>query len=170
MKRGTRSILAAALVAAFCHGTAALVAARETGTYSANPGEVGVAQIFDRDRPTGRERRIQQFRDTPPRRDNDRFLRERREEAPADPSRFRRDRPNSEQDRATDAVRRGDVLPLGGIIRSVEQFCPGTFLDATLHERGRGFAYNVTILRPNGRRVTLLVDAQSGSVLRGRCN
>jgi uncharacterized membrane protein YkoI len=171
MKRRIVFILTAALVAVLCNGATAQAAARQPVAARVDAGDARLAQAVGRDRDLrGRERQIQQFRATPPRRDNDRFLRERREETPHDSQRLRRDRRESEQDRALDAVRRGDVLPLGGIIRSVQQFCPGTFLDATLRERGRSFAYSVSILRPNGRRVTLLVDAQSGAVLRGRCN
>jgi hypothetical protein len=174
MKRRIVFVLTAALVAVLCAGATENVLARQAAAARADTGDVRVAQVLGRDRDLrGRERQIQQYRSVPTRRDNDRFLRDRREEAPDDSNRFRRDRPDrrdSEQDRATDAVRRGAVLPLGGIIRGVQQFCPGRFLDATLHERGNGFAYRVSILRPNGRRVGLLVDAQSGAVLRGRCN
>jgi len=172
MVRWTGHILTAALVAVLCIGAPGEIAARQPAPAFASVEDgaaVRLAQAFDRNL-KGRERRIQQFREAPARRDNDRFLRQRRDETPDDGSRLRRDRRNSEQDRALDAVRRGEVLPLGGIIRGVQQFCPGTFLDATLRERGNGFAYSVSILRPNGRRVNLLVDAQSGAVLRGRCN
>jgi uncharacterized membrane protein YkoI len=66
-------------------------------------------------------------------------------------------------------VRRGEILPLGGIIRSVQSHCPGKFLGAKL-QRGRGrFSYRVRILRPSGRRVGLTVDAKSGAVVGGRC-
>ncbi len=76
----------------------------------------------------------------------------------------------SEQDRARDAVRRGQALPLAQIIRGLKNYCPGTFLDAALVRSRQGLAYQVRILRPSGRRVTLLVDAGSGAVVRGRCN
>ena len=74
-----------------------------------------------------------------------------------------------EQDAAREAVRRGDILPLGSIIRSAHSHCPGKFLGAEL-QRGRGgYSYRVRILRPSGRRVGLLVDAKTGAVVGGRC-
>lgn len=74
-----------------------------------------------------------------------------------------------EQDAARDAVRRGEVLPLDGIIRSVRNYCPGKFLNASLQRRGRGIFYRVTVLRPSGQRVVLGVDARTGAVVAGRC-
>ena len=76
----------------------------------------------------------------------------------------------SEQDRARDAVRRGQALPLAQIIGRLQNYCPGTFLGARLVNTRQGLAYRVRILRRSGRRVTLLVDAGSGAVVRGRCN
>ncbi len=76
----------------------------------------------------------------------------------------------SEQDRARDAVRRGQALPLAQIIGGLQNYCPGAFLGARLVNTGQGLAYQVRILRRSGRRVTLLVDAGSGAVIRGRCN
>ena len=74
-----------------------------------------------------------------------------------------------EQDAAREAVRRGDILPLGGIIRSAQNHCPGKFLGAKLQRGGGGFSYRVRILRPSGRRVGLVVDAKTGDVVGGRC-
>lgn len=76
----------------------------------------------------------------------------------------------SEQDRARDAVRRGQALPLAQIIGGLQNRCPGAFLGAQLIRTRQGLAYQVRILRPSGRRITLLVDAGSGAVVRGRCN
>jgi hypothetical protein len=74
-----------------------------------------------------------------------------------------------EQDTAREAVRRGDILPLGGIIESAQSRCPGKFLGAKL-QRGRGgYSYRVRILRPSGRRVGLTVDAKTGAVVGGGC-
>ncbi len=74
-----------------------------------------------------------------------------------------------EQDAAREAVRRGDILPLGGIIQSAQNHCPGKFLGAKLQRGGGGFSYRVRILRPSGRRVGLVVDAKTGDVVGGRC-
>lgn len=74
-----------------------------------------------------------------------------------------------EQDAAREAVRRGDILPLGGIIRAVRQQCPGRFLGAKLQRQRNGMSYRVRILRPSGQRIALLVDAKTGAVIGGRC-
>jgi hypothetical protein len=74
-----------------------------------------------------------------------------------------------EQDAAREAVRRGDILSLGGIIRSAQDYCPGKFLGAKLMRGRDGFSYRVRILRPSGRRIGLVVDAKSGAVVGGVC-
>lgn len=83
--------------------------------------------------------------------------------------RRRNPKERQQQDTAREAVRRGDILPLGGIIESAQSRCPGKFLGAEL-QRGRGgYSYRVRILRPSGRRVGLTVDAKSGAVVGGGC-
>jgi uncharacterized membrane protein YkoI len=61
------------------------------------------------------------------------------------------------------------VLALDSIIRSVRDYCPGNFLDATLQQQRGGAFYRVRILRPSGQRVVLGVDARTGAVVAGRC-
>ena len=74
-----------------------------------------------------------------------------------------------DHDRARDAVRQGEALPLAQIIRSLQATCPGTFLNAQLERRGNALAYRVRLLRPSGRRVTVIVDARSGRMIGGSC-
>jgi hypothetical protein len=83
--------------------------------------------------------------------------------------RNRRNSQRRDQDDASKAVRRGDILPLDGIIRSAQRYCPGKFLGAKLQRGGKGYSYQVRILRPSGRRIGLTIDAQSGAVVGGRC-
>ncbi|MDA1323153.1 MAG: hypothetical protein O3C34_00265 [Proteobacteria bacterium] len=85
------------------------------------------------------------------------------------PDRNRDQKQREEQDAAREAVRRGDILPLGGIIESVQSQCPGKFLGAKLQRGGDGFSYRVRILRPSGRRVGLTVDAKTGAVVGDGC-
>ena len=85
------------------------------------------------------------------------------------PDRSRDQKQREEQNAAREAVRRGDILPLDGIIESVQSQCPGKFLGAKLQRGGDGFSYRVRILRPSGRRVGLTVDAKTGAVVGGRC-
>lgn len=80
-----------------------------------------------------------------------------------------RQRRAPEQDDARDAYRRGEVLALDSIIRSVRDYCPGDFLDASLQRQGNGIFYRVRILRPSGKRVVLGVDARTGAVVGGSC-
>lgn len=75
----------------------------------------------------------------------------------------------SEQDRARDAVRGGDALPLDRIIGSALSACPGRFLNANLGSRGGRLVYSVRILSRAGKRATMLIDASSSAVIGGRC-
>ena len=86
----------------------------------------------------------------------------------------RRDRSRSRKQRrdqkdAAEGVRRGEMLPLSGIIRSAQSQCPGKFLGAQLQRGGKGISYRVRILRPSGRRVALTIDAKTGAMVGGRC-
>jgi uncharacterized membrane protein YkoI len=85
------------------------------------------------------------------------------------PRQDRNRKQRQEQDAAREAVRRGDILPLSGIIRSAQSHCPGKFLGAKLQRGGGGYSYRVRILRPSGRRVGLTVNAKTGDVVGGRC-
>lgn len=68
-------------------------------------------------------------------------------------------------DEARDAVRSGDVLPALRVIRDVRQRYPGAeVLDAEL-ERGSQPRYIIKILTRDGRRVDVIVDAQTGAIL-----
>ncbi len=60
-------------------------------------------------------------------------------------------------------------MPLAKIIGGLQNRCPGTFLEAKLQRTRQGLAYRVRILRPSGKRVTMLVDAATGAVVSGRC-
>lgn len=74
-----------------------------------------------------------------------------------------------DQNRAREAVRRGDIMPLERIIRSIRSYCPGTFLNANLQHARNGIIYRVRILRPSGKRVVLMIQAKSGAVISGQC-
>jgi uncharacterized membrane protein YkoI len=85
------------------------------------------------------------------------------------PDRKYQQRRRNDQDKARDAVRRGEALPLGTIIRQLQSSCPASFLNATLEERNRRLVYRVRLLLQSGRSVTFVVDASSGAILKGRC-
>jgi hypothetical protein len=158
-------VLVATMAALLLAGAAAAPAAASgaPSRESAASGPIETVQLFDRngrrdDRSRRRDRRIEKLRPPPPNRDDESNL-ERRQQR----------QQQQEQDRALDAVRRGEVLPLGSIIRNAQSSCPGTFLDASLQRRGKNLAYRVALLRPSGKRVILLVDAASGAVIGGQC-
>ncbi len=71
-------------------------------------------------------------------------------------------------DDARDAVREGRHMPLREVLRAVEAQIPGQLRGgAQLQERGNGRA--VYLLRwqtPDGRLLDLVVDAETGAVLR----
>jgi hypothetical protein len=77
--------------------------------------------------------------------------------------------PRREHDRARDAVREGQALPLGDIIRDLQRSCPGTFLNAALEDRDGRLVYRLQTLSTSGRRLFTIIDAATGSVVSGGC-
>lgn len=73
-----------------------------------------------------------------------------------------------DQERARDAYRSGDVLPLSRILSRVRRQFPGKLLDASLTRRGNAYVYVIKLL-DSGNRVRLVqVDARSGRILSAR--
>lgn len=71
----------------------------------------------------------------------------------------------SDQDRARNAVKSGQALPLSTILGQVRRRYPGKLLDANLSRRGGSLIYAIK-LRGGDNRITLLqVDARTGRVL-----
>ena len=70
------------------------------------------------------------------------------------------------QERARDAVRQGQVLPLGQVLPNVRQRVPGRVMDVNL----QGVIYNIRMLTPRGTVVLVEADGRTGRVLniRGR--
>jgi hypothetical protein len=74
-------------------------------------------------------------------------------------------RRGSDQDRARDAVRSGQALPLPEIMGIVRGRYPGKLLDAKLSRRGNALIYRIK-LRGRGNRVQhLQVNARTGNIL-----
>jgi uncharacterized membrane protein YkoI len=74
----------------------------------------------------------------------------------------------SDQDRARSAVQAGEALPLGQILKRVRRSHSGRLLDADLRQGRGGWVYELRILKPNGRVLTLIVNARNGQVLGAR--
>ena len=69
------------------------------------------------------------------------------------------------QDRARDAVRRGQQAPLSRILAMIAQRTPGRHLNTTQGDAGGRPAYFVQWQLPDGRVVIFVVDAESGAIL-----
>lgn len=79
---------------------------------------------------------------------------------------FGRDK-ESDQDRALAAVSAGQVVPLRGILDSVEQDFAGKMIQVELEDHGRGVHYEVKLLSDDGKLVILRYDASNGVLLNG---
>lgn len=67
-----------------------------------------------------------------------------------------------------DAVQSGQVMTLREIVRRVQASEPGELLDAQLVQAGSRAIYVILWLTPDGRRLQLDVDAQTGRILSRR--
>lgn len=70
-----------------------------------------------------------------------------------------------EQDRAREAVRRGQQIPLSQVLRMIAARTPGRHLNTTQGDAGGRPAYFVQWQLPDGRVVIFVVDAESGAIL-----
>jgi len=70
------------------------------------------------------------------------------------------------QNQAREAVRRGQTVPLGRVLRELQRRTPGRHLDAGLEQRDGRLVYRVRWAAADGRRIDYIVDAQTGAVLR----
>lgn len=72
---------------------------------------------------------------------------------------------DGDHDRARQALRAGEVLPLPKILQRVEVEFPGEVIEVEL-ERHRGrWVYEIKTLRGDGALLKLLVDASDGRIL-----
>ncbi len=76
---------------------------------------------------------------------------------------------NRGRDRREHDVQQGQVIPLDAIIISLRAIYPGKPLDARgPMERGGRLIYEIVWLTLDGRQIVIIVDAQTGQVLRVR--
>lgn len=73
-----------------------------------------------------------------------------------------------DHDRARDAVRSGEVRPLGEVLGPVRSRYPGRLLDTQLSRQGNNWVYRIKILDRAGKVRVVIVDARSGRILRAR--
>ena len=69
------------------------------------------------------------------------------------------------QDRALDAVRRGEILPLSVILDRLRETDAGQVLEVELENEHDRWIYEVTTLAPNGVVSKRLLDASTGLLL-----
>ena len=72
---------------------------------------------------------------------------------------------HSDQDHAREAVREGRVLPLGQVLRRVQQRVPGRMLDANLIESGGRSVYLIKMMTRDGNVAIVSADAATGNIL-----
>lgn len=68
---------------------------------------------------------------------------------------------------ARDASQNGQIKPLRDVIRSLKRELGGSYLNAELFSKeGGGAEYHIDWVTDDGRKLTLIVDAESGRVTR----
>jgi|JI8StandDraft_2_1071088.scaffolds.fasta_scaffold21928_4 hypothetical protein len=78
-------------------------------------------------------------------------------------------RADDDHDRAREALRAGQVLPLHVVLERLQPDHPGRVLDVELErDRAGRWVYEIRLLQTGGRRVKLDVDAATGKVLQRR--
>ncbi|MDP8916833.1 MAG: PepSY domain-containing protein [Pseudomonadota bacterium] len=70
------------------------------------------------------------------------------------------------QNQARDYARRGQIVPLGRVLRDLQRRTPGRLLDAGLEQQDGRTVYRVRWVTADGRRLDYIVDAGTGAVLR----
>jgi uncharacterized membrane protein YkoI len=73
---------------------------------------------------------------------------------------------DKDHDRAREAVKTGQVMPLRTVLERLEREYPGQVLDVELEEEHGRLVYEVKLLQTDGRLVKLELDARTAAVLR----
>ncbi|MEY3610287.1 MAG: hypothetical protein RJB14_9 [Pseudomonadota bacterium] len=71
-----------------------------------------------------------------------------------------------DHERALQAVKSGQVLPLAKVLALVEKTHPGQVLEVELENHKQQWQYEIKLLQPDGRLMKLQVDARTGEVLK----
>lgn len=77
-----------------------------------------------------------------------------------------RDRPD--HDRAREAVRSGQVLPLRSVLQRLERSHPGQVLEVELERKGERWVYEIKLLQADGRLLKLKLDARTAELLQAK--
>jgi uncharacterized membrane protein YkoI len=73
---------------------------------------------------------------------------------------------DNDHDRAREAVKAGQVMPLRSVLERLEREHPGQVLDVELEDEHGRLVYEVKLLQSDGRLVKLDIDARTATVLR----
>lgn len=73
---------------------------------------------------------------------------------------------DGDHDRARQAVRSGQVLPLPAVLEQLAREVPGQVLEVELEQDGGRWIYEIKLLQPGGQLAKLKLDAQTAQVLR----
>jgi uncharacterized membrane protein YkoI len=71
-----------------------------------------------------------------------------------------------DHDRARDLYEHGEIRALSEILRIVRDHAPGDIVALDLVRLGEKWIYRFQIVGPDGRRTTVDVDAEAGTVVR----
>jgi uncharacterized membrane protein YkoI len=70
-----------------------------------------------------------------------------------------------DQDRAREAVKKGQIVPLASILKTIQKSVPGDVLKVALvHDVEGSWSYSVTVLTPQGYYRDVNVDAGAGQI------
>lgn len=73
-----------------------------------------------------------------------------------------------DQDRAHQALKAGEVMPLATILERVARERPGQVLEVELERDDGAWVYELRVLEPGGGLIKLKVDARTGEILKSK--
>jgi uncharacterized membrane protein YkoI len=74
-------------------------------------------------------------------------------------------RADDDQDRATEALERSEVLPLAQLLPAIEARYSARLLAVEFYETSQGYVYELELITPDGEMFELPVDAATGAIL-----
>lgn len=74
-----------------------------------------------------------------------------------------------DHDRAREALRRGEILPLARILEIVEDRTGGRVMEVDLDREEGRYVYEIDVMTGDGRIVELEIEAATGSIIESDC-
>lgn len=65
-------------------------------------------------------------------------------------------------------VARGELMPLDEILRRNDKEIAGRIIEIDLERKLIGYVYEIKVLRPDGRKLELKINGQTGVIIGGR--